>query len=130
MKKLLTGALFFLLSANIAHAGLFDDLIPDSMKTKEMTKVDIPLNAIKKKDARVKKIETLATRAAMKHKWNIQVACPGDRYCKSIKKAVDKEAWRIARSQVNSDYAAKEKMPKIKVVRARGYSIHLITKGL
>ncbi len=130
MRKLLIGTLLFLLQANIAHAGLFSDLVPDSMKAKTMANIKIPLDAIKKKDARVKKIEILAVRVAMKHKWNVQVACPGNRYCKNIKKAIDKEAWRIARSKVKSDYAAKAKMPKIKMVQARGYAIHLITKGI
>jgi hypothetical protein len=130
MKKLLISTLLFLLSANMAHASLFGDLIPSAMIAKEMAKVDIPLDAIKKQDARIKIIETLAARVAIKHKWQIQVACPSDSYCQELKESIHNAAWRVARSQVKSDYVAKTKMPKIKVVRGRGYSIRLITKGM
>jgi len=123
-----------------ANAGMFEDLVKaasdvkdqayEATKEKEMVRVELPLKAIKKKDSRIKKIETLAVQVAMKHKWRIQVACPSGRYCDKLKKDVDDEAWRIARSKVGSDYAAKAKLPKVTMVKLERYEIALMRKGI
>jgi len=47
-----------------------------------------------------------------------------------LKKDVDAEAWRVARSMVGSDYAAKAKLPKVELVMSNRYEIALIRKGL
>jgi len=133
MKKLLSILLLTMLSANVAYAGFLDDIrdsLPAATKAKQMVKVEIPVNAMKKSDPRVKQIETLAIKVAMKKNWVIKVACAGDGYCNGLKQSVHKEAWRIARSKTHSDFEAKSKMPKIKMVNARGYSLRLWRKGL
>jgi len=133
MKKLFSGVLFMMLFANVAHAGFLDDLrnqLPESTKAKEMVRVDLPVNAIRKNDKRIKRIESLAVQVAMKKNWVIRVACMNDAYCKGIKHAVDKEALTIARSKTHSKFEAESKMPKIKMVRASGYSLRLWRKGL
>jgi len=140
MKKILITLFFFFGSTSLANAGMFDDLVNagndvadqayEATKAKKMARVELPLKAIKNKDSRIKKIETLAVQVAMKHKWKIQVACPSGRYCDKLKAEVDAEAWRIARSKVGSDYAAKAKLPKVTMVKSERYEIALMRKGI
>ena len=129
MRKLLGSVLLIMLAMNVANAGMLGDWVDSKTTAKEKAKVDLPLKAIKKNDSRIKEIEALAAQVAIKHKWKIQVSCPSNQYCKKIKKDVHDEAWRIARSKVSSDYAAKAKMPKIQVVQASKYQLILMTKG-
>jgi len=139
MKKVVLSMLFSFGLMPLANAGMFDGLVDaanntlnqvkEATKAKEMVRVELPLKAIKKNDSRIKRIESLAIQVAMKHKWNLQIACPGDEHCKKLKKDVDAEAWRMARSKVSSDYAAKSKLPKIQVVQARNYHLILMRKG-
>lgn len=120
-------------SISIANAGMFDDLVnqaKEATKAKEMARVELPLKAIQKKDSRIEKIETLAVKVAIKHKWKLQVACPSGKHCTKLKKDMDAEAWRVARSMVKSDYAAKAKLPKIELVKSKRYEIALMRKGL
>jgi len=140
MQKILIAILCSFGFISAANAGMFDDLVNaasdvankarEATKSKEMLRVELPLTAIKKKDVRVKKIESLAVQVAIKHKWKLQVACPNDKYCKKIKQDVDAEAWRVARSKVSSDYAAKAKLPMVEVVQSKSYAIALMRKGL
>ena len=140
MKKIFITLLFFLGTTSVANAGMFDDLVnaagdvanraKEATKAKDMVKVKLPLKALKRGDKRIKKIETLAVKVAMKHKWKINVACPNNKYCKKIKKDLDAEAWRVARSKVSSDYAAKAKLPKIEMIKSKRYEIALMRKGL
>jgi len=139
MKKIFITLLFFLGTTSVANAGMFDDLVnaagdvanraKEATKAKDMVKVKLPLKALKRGDKRIKKIETLAVKVAMKHKWKINVACPNNKYCKNLKKDLDAEAWRVARSKVSSDYAAKGKLPKIKRLKSKHYEIALMRKG-
>jgi len=140
MKKISIVSLFFFGFISTAHAGMFDDLVnaandvanqaKEATKAKKMVRVELPLKAIKKKDSRIKKIETLAVKVAIKHRWKLQVSCPSNNYCKKIKKDIDAEAWRVARSLVGSDYAAKAKLPKVELVQSKQYEIALMRKGL
>jgi len=140
VKKVVLSMLFFFLLMSVANAGMFDGLVDaannaasqmkEATKAKEMARIELPLKAIKKNDSRIKRIESLAIQVAMKHKWKLQVTCPNDHYCKKIKKDVDAEAWRIARSKASSDYAAKAKLPKIQRLQARNYHLILMRKGI
>jgi len=139
--KLFFVSLFCLFgSISVANAGVFDKVmnaangamaqIKEATKEKEMARIELPLGAIKRKDSRIGKIVTLAAQVAIKHKWKLQVACPNGKYCSQLKKDVDAEAWRVARSMVRSDFEAKAKLPKTYMVKSGRYELVLLRKGL
>jgi len=115
--------------SNAAFGGIFDDIL-EGAKAKQVVKVDLPLSAIKAHDARVNKIEDLAIKVAMKKHLVLNLHCPSGKYCSKLKKSLDTKAWKVARAMTSSDYAAKGKVIKIKLVHQKSYSLALWTKGL
>jgi len=139
MKFLFVSLFCFFGFVSNANAGMFDNVlnaangaiaqVKEATKQKEMARVELPLGAIKRKDPRIGKLESLAVQVAIKHKWKLGVDCPSGKYCKQIKKDVDSKAWRIARSKTRSDFAAKAKLPKTYMAKSNRYELVLLRKG-
>ena len=123
-----------------AHAGIFDEIsegaskvlasVKDKTEEKEMTNIKLPLNAIKRKDPKIDKIEEKVVLVAMKRNARIELSCPDNKYCKRIESGIREKARKAARGKANNDYAAKALLPKIEVVRGDGYVINLYKKGI